>query len=109
MSTTIKVLRGTEISKAVGTSFYGHEILTSVAELREAIGIESLKQNDGKDKVNFEWMCETSEGDIFTIYDWKEYCKIKTTGQYHFHIGAKNEKVAEKALLLLTSKLSSNA
>ena len=56
-----------------GTSFHNSTITASVNELIAALGEPQYQSNDGEDKVNFEWDCETEEGAVFTIYDWKTY------------------------------------
>jgi hypothetical protein len=70
-----------------GTSFHGSIIIASVNELIEALGEPQYQSNDGKDKVNFQWDCETEDGDIFTIYDYKEYRRISKNEQIEWHIG----------------------
>ena len=56
----------------VGTSFYNVTLESSVRDLINVLG-EPYDNNTGDDKVNFEWEMETDNGDIFTVYDWKEY------------------------------------
>jgi hypothetical protein len=46
-----------------------------------------VEDNTGRDKVNFEWICETKNGTIFTIYDWKEYRRIRLDEEIEWHIG----------------------
>ena len=70
-----------------GTSFHNSTITASVNELIAAIGEPQYQSNDGQDKVNFEWDCETEDGDVFTIYDWKEYRPISRDEQIEWHIG----------------------
>ena len=70
-----------------GTSFHNSTITASVNELIAALGEPQYQSNDGEDKVNFEWDCETEEGDVFTIYDWKEYRPISKNEQIEWHIG----------------------
>ena len=60
--------------------------MASVNELTLLLGTPQYQSNNGKDKVNFEWECETENG-IFTIYDWKEYRSISTDEQIEWHIG----------------------
>lgn len=52
--------------------------------------INFIMQNDGEDKTNFDFEFETPNGTYFTVYDWKEYKKLKLNGLYVFHIGAEN-------------------
>ena len=72
-----------------GTSFYGITIRASVDELTNAFGEPSMEYNTGEDKVNFEWEMETEDGEVFTIYDWKEYRKLDLDQKVEWHIGAK--------------------
>ena len=72
---------------ANGTSYHGVNITTTVRTLIEIIGEPSTEQNDGEDKVNFDWNCITNNGDVVTIYDWKEYRPISKDEVIEFHIG----------------------
>lgn len=80
-------------------------ISSSVSELKEKLGEPQYSENDGTDKVNFEWECETEEGDVFTIYDWKEYREIDETETIHFHIGGMSERVTRVAVSELKTLL----
>jgi hypothetical protein len=84
----------------VGTSFYNHTFKASKAHLIEAIGepewTERAYQNI-KDKVQNEWVCETENGDVFTIYDWKEYRTYGDDEMIEWHIGGYNGKVTGQA------------
>ena len=90
-----------------GTSFHNSTITASVNELIAALGEPQYQSNDGQDKVNFEWECETEEGDVFTIYDWKEYRSISTDEQIEWHIGGNSgfqtSIAAEEVELLLNN------
>ncbi len=88
-----------------GTSFHGTVIRTSVATLRRILGDPQSEENDGSDKVNFDWTCETNTGDVFTIYDWKEYRKISEDEIIEFHIGAKDDYTCSVAVTELHSLL----
>ncbi len=72
---------------ADGTSFHNVTIKTSVNELIRVLGEPTYQTNDGEDKVNFEWVCETIDGDVVTIYDWKEYRSIGENEEIEFHLG----------------------
>lgn len=82
-----------------GTSFHGQVIEATVQELRDILGEPSAEQNDGSDKVNFEWCMINSEGNVFTVYDWKEYRTISEDEVIEWHIGAHDK------LKAITSKL----
>ena len=84
-----------------GTSFHGVVIRATVNQLTKAFG-EPYDNNTGEDKVNFEWEMETDEGEVFTIYDWKEGRPIGRDEFVTWHIGAKSKSdsnVAEREIL----------
>jgi hypothetical protein len=84
-----------------GTSFHGVTIRATVDQLTKAFG-EPYDNNSGDDKVNFEWDMENNEGEVFTIYDWKEYRVLRSDEMITWHIGAKSKSdsnVAERELL----------
>ena len=90
-----------------GTSFHNSTIMASVNELIAALGEPQYQSNDGQDKVNFEWDCETEDGDVFTIYDWKEYRAISTDEQIEWHIGGNSgyqTSIAAEEVELLLNK-----
>ena len=70
-----------------GTSFHDVTITTTVNDLVRVLGEPTYQQNTGDDKVNVEWVCETKDGDIVTIYDWKEYRSISENERIEFHLG----------------------
>ena len=82
---------------ADGTSFHFTTIKTTVNKLSNALGKAQYIDNTGEDKVNFDWICETKDGEVFTIYDWKEYRSIEPYETIEFHIGGDNKIVTEKA------------
>ncbi len=55
-----------------GTSFHNVVINATPKQLREILGEPTYEQNDGSGKVNMEWVMLTDEGEIFTVYDWKQ-------------------------------------
>lgn len=80
-----------------GTSFYDTTITATVNQLKSILDEPRYDGNDGKDKVNYEWMMETDNGHVFTVYDWKEYRSIKETEPIVWHIGGFNKRVTEQA------------
>ena len=80
-----------------GTSFHDSVIRCSVETLRKVLGEPTYDDNSGDDKVNYEWEIETSNGDVFTVYDWKEYRPLNDTDIIEWHIGGHNGNVTEKA------------
>lgn len=81
-----------------GTSYHLMNITTTVDKLIDAIGAPQIEDNDGNDKVNVEWICELSDGTVFTIYDWKEYRPIDYNEEIEFHIGAKDKAASQRAM-----------
>jgi len=80
-----------------GTSFHGVTIRATVNQLISAFGEPSEDSNTGEDKVNFEWEMETEDGEVFTIYDWKEYRMIDVDEYVIWHIGAKDKSTSNTA------------
>lgn len=70
-----------------GTSFHNETFRASVTDLRQILGEPVCEQNDGEDKVNFEWQMETDSGIPFTVYDWKEYRSLGEDEIIEWHIG----------------------
>jgi len=90
-----------------GTSFFNTTITTSVNELIRVLGEPQYEDNTGEDKTNFDFVCETDEGDIFTIYDWKYYRPIEKDEIIEFHIGGRASHITQRArieLLILLAK-----
>jgi hypothetical protein len=80
-----------------GTSFHGVVIRATVNQLISAFGEPDMEYNTGEDKVNFEWNMETYEGEVFTIYDWKEYRPLQRDEYVTWHIGANSKSVSNDA------------
>ena len=93
-------------SSTNGTSFHDVTIKASVNQLINAFGEPDYDGNTGDDKVNFEWEMETEEGDVFTIYDWKEYRMIDVNEKIVWHIGSHSRMVAWDAQDEITRELS---
>lgn len=91
---------------ANGTSFHDSVIVATVAQLRKVIGEPDRECNDGNDKVNFNWVAETEDGEVFTVYDWKEYRKISEDEEIEWHIGGHSREVTEKACKELEEALT---
>ena len=83
---------------ADGTSFHNTTFSATVQDLRKILGIPRDEQNDGEDKVNFEWVMETDDGEVFTVYDWKEYRKLEEDEEIEWHIGGDSGRITEQAL-----------
>jgi hypothetical protein len=96
------------IQSAVGTSFHDTVINTTVNKLRKHLGKPGVDDNDGEDKINYCWTMETRSGDVFTVYDWKEYRPLLDDEEIEWHIGGKNRAVTELALLEIEAAFESN-
>ena len=82
---------------AGGTSFHDSTFDCSVSTLRKVLGEPVCEYNDGSDKTNFEWEMETEAGDVFTVYDWKEYRSLNENEMIQWHIGGMNRTITEQA------------
>ena len=80
-----------------GTSFHLSTVRASVNELTKIIGEPTYESNDGEDKVNIEWELEDDNGNVITIYDWKEYRKIGYDEQIEWHIGGMSRDITDNA------------
>lgn len=93
------MIKNTEKS-ANGTSFFGDKILTTPRKLIELFP-EACNKN--VEKTNFNFTLENSDGEVFTIYDWKQsYPDLDEN--VDFHIGGHYKRITEKTkyeLLLL--------
>ena len=74
-----------------GTSFQNVTFEASINQLIKILGEPTEEDNTGEDKVNFEWELQTSNGDVFTVYDWKEYRWIDKDEKIEFHLGGRNK------------------
>jgi hypothetical protein len=84
-------------NKNSGGSFHDTTIRTTVNKLEQAIGQAQCIYNSGDDKTNYDWNCETEDGDVFSIYDWKEYRPIGPNEMIEFHIGGETKSITEQA------------
>lgn len=83
------------------TSYWGDQITATPNQLIELIGKPQWGYNDGTDKTNMDWVCETEGGKVFTIYDWKEYRPLNMDSYYGFHIGAHSKEISNQAWMEL--------
>ena len=70
-----------------GTSFHSVTIESTIDKLTKVLGEPDYVDNSGEDKVNYSWDLETNEGDVVTLYTWKEYRPIEVDEEIEFHIG----------------------
>ena len=71
----------------IGTSYFFNDIRTTVKRLKEVLGQPRIEENNGQDKMNFQWTARTSSGHLVTIYDYKEYKPLDENEKINFHIG----------------------
>ena len=90
---------------ADGTSFHNHTFTATVDDLRNVLGQPKFESNDGEDKNNFDWIMETEDGEVFTVYDWKEYRRLEEDEVIEWHIGGRSGLITEKALLEIRKAL----
>ena len=74
-------------------------------DLRNVLGQPKFESNDGQDKCNFDWIMETEDGTVFTVYDWKEYRQLAEDEVIEWHIGGRSGADTEKALLEIREAL----
>ena len=80
-----------------GTSFHNHTFRASKIQLIEAIGEPDWVDGNINDKVQNDWCCETDNGDVFSIYDWKEYRAYGDDEIIEWHIGGRSGEITEQA------------
>jgi hypothetical protein len=78
---------------ANGTSFHNTTIKTTINELTRVLGEPSYTGDFSEDKVTVEWICERENGDVITIYDWKEYRSIGKDEVIEFHLGGHSQLI----------------
>ena len=96
-SSCIKVMIKKTEQSSTGTSFHSITIKTTLGRLRAAFGDPQFGYNDGQDKTNIDYCLETTNGDVFTVYDWKHYRPIGEDEVVDFHIGAYTNHIAFQA------------
>lgn len=80
-----------------GTSFQDVTFEASVNQLTNIFGEPDYGYNTGEDKVNFEWVLETDEGNVFVIYDWKEYRELNLDETIEWHIESNSRSISSDA------------
>jgi len=86
-----------------GTSFHGDTITATYNELVDALG--GKPQYTNGDKSNYDWTCETEDGTVFTVYDWKEYRNFGDDEKIEWHIGAHDTQKSSDAFFYVLGKL----
>lgn len=80
-----------------GTSFHDSIVTATVDQLIHVLGQPDDDSNTGEDKVNFEWYMELESGEVFTVYDYKEYRMLRTDEQVEWHIGGHDQATTDEA------------
>ena len=107
MHTNFKPLQ--EIDRVNGSSFHQDIIFATPNELRHILGEPAYEQNDGKDKVNMEWYMQMNDGNMFTVYDYKEYKPLQPNDRVEWHIGGHDRFSTHLAKTLLEDALQEAA
>lgn len=79
-----------------GTSFHMSTVSATVNQLKQVLG-EVRYTGDFDDKVQNEWLMELKNGDVFTVYDWKEYKQYSNDDVIEWHIGGHDRTITERA------------
>jgi hypothetical protein len=85
-------MRNTNLS-ANGTSFHGDTVRATVNQLIAVCG-EPPYRGDTSDKSQYDWIMETEDGKVFTIYDWKEYRNFGKDEVLEWHVGSHDSNTA---------------
>jgi len=81
-------------------------LVATPEKLTSLLGENTYGWNCGDDKVNMGWDCETEDGDVFTIYDYKTYRPLKMDDIVHWNLGGFSKETTEKGLIEMTTMLS---
>lgn len=82
---------------AIGTKFYGTILVATVNDLKKVLGKPLYQHNTGDDETNFEWISETNDGQVFTVYDLNENHPLSSTEDVRWRIGGKNHYITMQA------------
>lgn len=87
-----------------GTHFLNVTVFASRREIFTICGQPSMA--DGDEKVRYCWDMETEDGEVFTIYDWRDIIIRKSDEPINWHIGSFNYLAADNARFELTEALN---
>ena len=79
-----------EFGKANGTHYQG-SVMTSLSNLKRLFGDPSYHYQDIASKTRNEYILESDEGVIATVYDFKEYRAYDDNEIIEFHIGGRSK------------------
>ena len=88
---------------ANGTSFHSIVINATIEQMTSILG--EPETGGIEDKVTHEWTGETENGDVFTVYDWKEYREFEPGEVIGWHIGGHSKFATEQARLEMIETL----
>lgn len=77
-----------------GTSFHGDTVRATVNQIIAVCGEPEYRGYSTSDKSQYDWVMETEFGQVFTIYDWKEYRNFGKDEVLEWHIGADDSYTA---------------
>lgn len=98
-----------DVSRVVGSSFHDNIIYATPNELKHILGEPAYEENTGDNKINMEWYIQMSDGNMFTIYDYKEYRPLHSNCPYEWHIGGHDKFSTHLAKTLLEEALQEAA
>lgn len=78
-----------------GTHFQYITVIATLGELRKIFG-EPEYEEPG-DKTGYQFVAETDDGDVFSVYDRLEYRKLEEDEAINWHIGSHSKEISEKA------------
>jgi len=104
-------------NRAIGSSFHHDVVFATPNELKYVLGEPTWGNIDGtlsleelnENKVNIEWYMEMPDGNIFTVYDYKEYRVLHPNEQVEWHIGGHDRFTTHLAKQLLSGVLQEAA
>ena len=103
MPTNTSNMKQTKQSTA-GTSFHNSIIHASVNEMKQVLG-NVMYYGAVHDKVQHEWELENEFGNVFTVYDWKQYRKYTDDETIEWHIGGHDKATTDHAMYTLRRML----
>ncbi len=93
------------LQSIVGTGYFGDNLKMTPADLEKVFGKAQYMANTGTQKVNYEWRLE-HQGEVFTIYDYKEYSPLVGGCTYEFHVGFKSKFAAENLFPIIRNYIA---
>lgn len=93
MVTIRKIKEEEDLSKANGTSYHGRCVWCSINDIVSVFG-KPHYTSPKSEKAQYEWILETSEGNIITLYDWKQHRNFDDDEVICWHIGSHGRQAA---------------